>query len=263
MSGAAPLGEAELAAAGRALARWAGLSLGAGLEATLRRAVAAAAQELERSPAALAAAVAAGDHAATEVLAEHAVVGETSFWRHAEGLLALAHRLAGAAGPLSIWSAGCATGEEPYSLAVALLEAGRDVAGDTLLATDLSQRALARARAGLYRARALRRLPRALAGRWFQASDQGARVDPRAAAPVRFLRHNLLEPAPPGPFDAVVCRNVLIYFEAAVAAAALQRLAGALKPGGLLLLGPVELPLATGLGLALEEEGGATLLRRG
>jgi chemotaxis protein methyltransferase CheR len=126
-----------------------------------------------------------------------------------------------------------------------------------------SRRALARAAAGRYQARALRRLPRELAGRWFQASDHGALVDPRVAAPVVFWRHNLLEPPPPGPFDAVLCRNAVIYFELEVARAALARLAGALAPGGLLLLGPVELPLAAGLGLRQVEEGGATLLVRG
>jgi chemotaxis protein methyltransferase CheR len=259
---APPPADAELEAAGRALAGWAGLSLAAGLKGTLRQAVQAAAHELGLAPAALAAVVAAGDGPATEVLAEHAVVGETCFWRHAEGLAALVARLAARPGPLRLWCAGCASGEEPYSLSVALLEAGRGGRGDRLLATDLSLRALARAQAGLYRARALRRLPRELAGRWFQASDHGARVDAAVAAPVTFQRHNLLDPPPPGPFDAVLCRNVLIYFEPEVAARVLRGLAGALAPGGWLLLGPVELPLATGLGLEFVEEGGATLLLR-
>ena len=255
-------GDAALEAAGAALARWAGLSLASGLKGTLRLAVLAAAGELGLAPSRLAAAVAGGDLHATEVLAEHALVGETSFWRHAEGLLALAARLARRPEPLSIWSAGCATGEEPYSLALALREAGRDRPGDRILATDLSVRALERARAGRYRARALRRLPPGLAGRWLEAGEHGARIDPALAAPVAFLRHNLLDEPPPGPFDAVVCRNVLIYFEPAVAAQALTRLAGALRPGGVLLLGPVELPLAARLGLEMIEEGGATLLRR-
>jgi chemotaxis protein methyltransferase CheR len=259
---APPLGEAELDAAGRALARRAGLSLAAGLKGTLRQAVLAAGHELGLSPAALVAALQGGEEAAIEVLVEHAVVAETSFWRHAEGLLALAARLTAVPGPARVWCAGCASGEEPYSLAVALLEAGRSPGADRILATDLSLRALARAQAGVYRARALRRLPRPLAGRWFHASDGGARVDPRAAAAVTFQRHNLLDAPPPGPFDAVLCRNVLIYFDAEVAGGVLARLAGALQPGGLLLLGPVELPLATGLGLEFLEEGGATLLRR-
>lgn len=251
-----------LAAAGLALASWAGVSLGAGLQGTLRQAVSGAAQELGVAPAALAAAVAAGDAPALELLAEHALVGETSFWRHAEGLQGLAGRLAARAGPLRVWCAACASGEEPYSLVVALLEAGRDVTADEVLATDLSRRALARAAAGTYRARALRRLPAALAGRWFHASDRGAEVDARVAAPVRFRRHNLLDPPPPGPFDAVLCRNAVIYFEPAVARATLSRLAASLAPGGILLLGPVDLPLADGLGLQPVADGATTLLVR-
>ncbi len=261
MSPAAP-GDEALEAAGQALARWAGLSLAAGLKGTLRLAVQAAAHERQVTPAALAAAVAAGDAPSLELLAEHAVVGETSFWRHAEGLAALARRLVGRAGPLRLWCAGCATGEEPYSLAMALLEAGREVAGDSILATDLSRRALARAEAGTYRPRALRRLPEGLRARWLRPVEAGFRVDPRVAAPVTFLRHNLLDPPPPGPFDAVLCRNAVIYFEPEVARAALARLAGALAPGGVLLTGPVDLPLTVGLGLRQVEEDGAALLLR-
>jgi chemotaxis protein methyltransferase CheR len=254
--------DADVEAAGLALARWAGLSLGTGLERTLRQALAATAAELRITPAFLAAAVSAGDQAATEALAEHAEVGETFFWRHPEGLRQLAAELAARPGPLRAWSAGCATGEEPYSLAVALLEAGRDGPDDRILATDLSARALARARAGRFETRALRHLPVALQARWFHVEGQVAQIDRRAAALVEFRRHNLLTPPPPGPFAAIACRNVVIYFEPEVAVAALRRLAGALEPGGLLLLGPVELPLGAGLGLEELEADGATLLRR-
>jgi chemotaxis protein methyltransferase CheR len=260
--GAPVIPEARLEAAGRALARSVGLSLGSGLATALRDAVAAAAAELRVEPEALCRRVEAGDGAATLLLAEHAVVAETSFWRHPEALQVLAAHLAERPGPLRLWSAGCATGEEPYSLAIALAEAGRVGRGDRILATDLSSRALARGRAGLFRARALRKLPRALAGRWFHASDHGARVDEALARLVAFEQHNLLAPPPPGPFDAILCRNVLIYFEPAEAAAALRRLVAPLAPGGWLVLGPVELPLAPGLGLEWIEAGGATLLRR-
>jgi chemotaxis protein methyltransferase CheR len=251
-----------LAGVAEALARSVGLSLGAGLEGSLGLAVKAAASELGLSPLALATAAAAGRPEALEVLAEHALVGETSLWRHAEGLVALAGLLAATARPLRIWSAGCASGEEPYSLALALLDAGRDREEDRILGTDVSARALARARAGVYGTRATRNLPPALAARWFHPDGPGARVDPRLEGLVRFERHNLLQPPPQRDFDAVVCRNVLIYFDPGVAAAALLRLAEAVAPGGLLLLGPVELPLAHGLAWEWVERGGATLLRR-
>jgi chemotaxis protein methyltransferase CheR len=259
---AEPLSDRLLAGAGAALAGSVGLSLVAGLQGPLEQAVRAAALELGLAPSALAAAAGAGDVAALEVLAEHAVVGETSLWRHAEGLSVLSAELAAVEGPLRLWSAGCATGEEPYSLALALLDAGRDREEDRILGTDVSRRALATAREGVYGARATRRLPPELAERWFHATGEGARVDSRLARRVIFQRHNLLDPPPPGPFDAVVCRNVLIYFEEEVAAATLARLAGAVAPGGSLLLGPVELPLAGGLDFEWGVRGGATLLRR-
>jgi chemotaxis protein methyltransferase CheR len=251
-----------VAAAGEALARDVGLSLSSGLQGPLGLAVRAAALELGLAPAALAVAAAAGERAALDVLIEHAVVGETFLWRHPEGLVALAAELAGLERPLRVWSAGCATGEEPYSLALALLDAGRDREDDAILGTDVSARALDRARLGRYGTRALRRLPAALAARWLHPTGQGAQVDGRPARLCRFERHNLLDAAPSGRFDAVVCRNVLIYFDPEVAASALARLAGAVAPGGFLLLGPVELPLASGLAFEWVMRGGAALLRR-
>jgi chemotaxis protein methyltransferase CheR len=259
---ASELTEAELEAAGGALARASGVSLASGLRLRLRDAVAAAARQLGVEAGALVSRAVAGDPAATGALVEHALVGETSFWRHPDGLAALAARLAGAPGPLAIWSTGCASGEEPYSLRIALLEAGRERTDDRLLATDLSTRALDQARAGAYQAHALRHLPPALVARWLEPGAAGARVVPRLAEGVTWARHNLLDPPPPGPFDAILCRNVLIYFEPEVASTALRRLVGALRPGGWLLVAPVELSLATGLPLEWVEQGGATLLRR-
>jgi chemotaxis protein methyltransferase CheR len=256
------LSEELLGHAAAALARAVGLSLASGLRVPLGQALRGAAREAGMTAARLAATAAAGDEAALELLAEHAVVGETSLWRHAEGLVALSAELAGADRPLRLWSAGCATGEEPYSLALALLDAGRDREEDRILGTDVSARALAGAWAGVYGARATRRLPPALARRWFQPTEHGAQVHGRLARLCRFERHNLLRPPPGKHFDAVVCRNVLIYFEPEVAASTLARLAGAVAPGGWLLLGPVELPLAGGLAFEWVERGGATLLRR-
>ncbi len=258
------LSDGLLAGVAEALARSVGLSLAGGLQGPLGLAVNEAARELGRAPVALAAAVVAGDPEALQVLAEHALVGETSLWRHAEGLAALARALAEppVERPLRLWSAGCATGEEPYSLALALLDAGRDREEDRILGTDVSARALALAWAGVYGARATRKLPPALAARWLRPTDHGAQVDGRLARLCRFERHNLLDRPPGDDFDAVVCRNVLIYFDPAVAASTLVRLAGAVAPGGYLLLGPVELPLAGGLDFEWVERGGATLLRR-
>jgi chemotaxis protein methyltransferase CheR len=246
----------------RALAECAGVSLGEGLDHRLQDGVHAAAAALGVSAAALARRVAARDREALTALVEHSVVGETAFWRHPEQLASFTRAVRHAQSPLRVWCAGCASGEEPYSVAIALLEAGRSGAGDRVLGTDVSTRALAAAAVGTYRARALRRLPPAL-DRWLEPGEP-RRVRAEVRAMVSFARHNLVaDPVPDGGgFDAIFCRNVLIYFSPEAAAAALYRLVGALAPGGLLVLGPVEVPLAAPLALEWLEDGGATILRR-
>jgi chemotaxis protein methyltransferase CheR len=148
-------------------------------------------------------------------------------------------------------------------VAIALLEAGRAGRGDRILATDVSERALAAARAAVYGPRALRRLPQALADRWFTGAAE-LRVKDAPRALVSFARHNLVAaaPAPGGPFDVVLCRNVLIYFDPPTAAAVVRRLAAAVAPGGSLLLGPVEAALGVAAALDAVDEGGVTVLRR-
>jgi chemotaxis protein methyltransferase CheR len=246
---------------GRALAGAFGLSLGSGLTHALTSGLASAAAALGIGPEALAARVLAADGEALDALVEHAVVPETYFYRHPDQLAALAAVAFRAPGPLAIWSAGCASGEEPYSVAIALLEAGRDGRGDRILATDVSHRLLGAARDGEYGAWSLRRLPPGIAERWFDG-DERRRVRAPVRALVELRRHNLVADPAPGTFDVVLCRNVLIYFEPAVAAEVLYRLVHALRPGGLLVLGAVELSLASPLGLEWVDEAGATLLRR-
>ncbi len=247
----------------RLLAEEAGMWLRDGLDPRLVDGLDAAAR-VEHGPVrAFARRVLARDAAAIESLVEHVVVSETAFWRHPEQLAAVARIAGRAARPLSVWSAGCATGEEAYSLAIALLEAGRAGHGDRILATDVSERALAAARAGVYGVRALRKLPGALSARWLEGAGE-RRVRDEVRALVTFARHNLVaaEPAPGGPFDVVLCRNVLIYFDTRTATAVVRRLAEALAPGGALILGPVEGALGEAAGLDPVEEAGATVLRR-
>lgn len=256
-------GGLPLAEVARVLAEVAGLSLWNGLDPALRDGLETAAAALGEAPAALARRVLARDPAALGALVEHSVVAETAFWRHPEQLAAIGRIAGESPGPLSIWSAGCATGEEPYSVAMALLEAGRSGKGDRILATDVSDRALELARRGVYGPRALRKLPPGIADRWLEGEEE-RRVGEEARALVGFARHNLVaDPVPEGgPFDLVLCRNVLIYFTPETAAAVLHRLVGSLHPGGFLVVGPVELSLASTLDLDWVEAGGATLLRR-
>jgi chemotaxis protein methyltransferase CheR len=255
---------ASLAAVARALAEEAGLSLGDGLDRALGAGLERAAAALGVDPVEAARRVVARDAVALTALVEHAAVLESAFWRHPEQLAAVARAVTARPGPARIWSAGCATGEEPYSVAIALLEAGRRAGTDAILATDVSARALESARAAVYGERALRRVPFDVAARWLEPGTGGRRVAPEARALVTFDRHNLVRDAVPAgaPFDVVLCRNVLIYFAPETAAAVLYRLVGALAPGGILVLGPVELPLARALELEWVEDAGATILRR-
>jgi chemotaxis protein methyltransferase CheR len=259
VTGAAP----SLSDVARVLAEEVGLSLADGLDHALGSGLDAAAAASGADAGALARRVVDRDPAAIATLVEHAAVLETTFWRHPEQLEAIASAVSARPGPVRIWSAGCATGEEPYSVAIALLEAGRHDAGDQILATDVSARALDAARAASYAERALRRLPLDVATRWLLPGKR-RRVSMRARALVAFEQHNLVRDPPPAaaPFDVVLCRNVLIYFEPETAAAVIDRLVAALVPGGLLVLGPVELPLAGALDLEWLDEHGATLLRR-
>jgi chemotaxis protein methyltransferase CheR len=248
----------------RELAREAGMSFRGGLDHRLLDGLDGAARSVGEPVRAFARRVAAGDRGAIATLVDHVAVGETAFWRHPEQLEAVARIAGRARGPLSIWSAGCATGEEAYSVAIALLEAGRAGHGDHVLATDVSERALAAARAGLYGPRATRKLPAALAARWLQGSGATLEVTDELRRLVGFAVHNLMTeaPAPGGPFDLVLCRNVLIYFDRPVAATVVRRLAASLATGGTLVLGPVEGVLGEDAGLAPVEEAGTTVLRR-
>ena len=122
--------------------------------------------------------------------------------------------------PILGWSAACATGEEPYSIALTAARVLGDDVGRRvrLLASDLSSRAVARASAGVYRADRLADLPRHLVLKYFQKASGVQPECLQISAPVRqlieFRRLNLLRPAPPGPpFDFIFCRNVMIYFD--------------------------------------------------
>jgi chemotaxis protein methyltransferase CheR len=248
----------------RVLAEVAGISLREGLDPRLADGLCDAARAAGEPVRAFARRVLAREPGAIDALVEHVVVSETAFWRHPEQLAAVGRMAAAASRPLSIWSAGCASGEEPYSVAIALLEAGRAGRGDRILATDVSARALDAARAGEYRVRSVRWLPPELASRWLEGIVE-RRVRDEVRGLVSFEHHNLVAPgpAPGGPFDLVLCRNVLIYFEPYVAIAVVRRLAEALAPGGRLVLGPVELPLGAAAGLCPVREEGATLLAAG
>jgi two-component system CheB/CheR fusion protein len=143
-----------------------------------------------------------------------------------------------------IWSAGCATGEEAYSLAA--LVAGRDdpsrVHRLRVLGTDVDRHAISVARKGEYPFGALKRVPADLQRRWFSAApgEDLCRVSRALKAYTSFRVESLDRKPPAGAFDLIFCRNVFIYFDPPLQERILQHFARALRPGGYLALGRVE-----------------------
>jgi chemotaxis protein methyltransferase CheR len=174
---------------------------------------------------------------------------KTSFFREAAHFDFLQDTVLPACpGPIRLWSAGCSTGEEPYTLAMLLRESLPDASAQRarILATDISHRVLATAKAGVYSREALAEVPPAVVQKyWRRAADSadGARLEalPSLRSLVQFGRLNLMEPWPMrGPFDAILCRNVMIYFDKATQQALVERYWAMLRPGGYLFVGHSE-----------------------
>ena len=145
---------------------------------------------------------------------------------------------------LRIWSAGCSTGQETYSLAMLFAEEPQKWAGWTIdiLGTDVSTSCIDRARHGTYSQFEVQRgLGINQMIKWFEECADGWRAVEALRKPVRFQVHNLLEPAPhPGDFDIVLCRNVLLYLNPDKKALAFERIAGSMAEDGWLMLGAGE-----------------------
>jgi len=147
---------------------------------------------------------------------------------------------------IRIWSVPCSTGEEPYSIAIWLMEnwSRVDQYNIEIVGSDIDTRALKAAAEGVYGTRALMRLPQAVIGRYFDAVDGGDyRIDPDLRNSVQFTQINLIDSqdmARLRDFDIVFCRNVLIYFDDASRRIAAENLYDCLRPGGYICLGHSE-----------------------
>ena len=148
---------------------------------------------------------------------------------------------------IRIWSAGCSSGEEPYSIAMLLRTAISDLDqwDVRILATDLSRQMLERARQGLYGSRQLRQMPKGLIRPNFTTHKKGRCVYCQIKDPpkgmVNFARLNLMDPWPmQGPFDIIFCRNVMIYFDNPTQQRLVDRVWEILAPGGNLFIGHSE-----------------------
>ncbi|UQA62431.1 CheR family methyltransferase [Polyangium aurulentum] len=207
----------------------------------------------------------AGDEAWMARILAACCIGETTFMRHPEQLEALRRmadaRAIGEPGrPLSIWSAGCSTGEEAYSLAAVLAS---HPGGVRVLGTDVNAQAIERARTGRYRHWSLRGVdPRSTAG-FLEVAGLDAIVRDEVRARVELSAHNLaVDPYPKG-LDVIVCRNVLLYFGNEAAAAVLAGFHASLRPGGVLLLGYFDpAPVADRAPFAEEESCGVRHFRK-
>lgn len=219
-----------------------------------------------------------------QALIEAVIVPETWFFRHREALLALArvaaqqvfgapgmvphtpgphpfgpHPLGTHAGTggdpplLRILSVPCSTGEEPYSIAMALLDVGIPAARFRVDAVDISARSLERARIGHYGSNAFRGRPLDFRDRHFVPAPAGYQLSEAVRAQVRLLRGNLMDPlllANEPPYHFVFCRNLLIYFDADTQRRAVRTLQRLTRTDGMIFVGPAEASLLTREGLS-------------
>jgi chemotaxis protein methyltransferase CheR len=179
---------------------------------------------------------------------------ETYFFRESRQLRALIDEIIpdirarrsgqGRSGPVTIWSAGCSSGEEPYSIAAMAIEAGIDPQKELrIYASDISRAMLARSRRGVYREASFRETSPAMRQRYFVEKDGHHTISDDVRRCVDFIHLNLLDRskiALLGSIDVVVCRNVIIYFDLETKKKVIETFYQKLRPGGYLLLGHSE-----------------------
>jgi chemotaxis protein methyltransferase CheR len=227
-----------LAAAGAVLAEAVGLRLDPALRGRLGRAVNDAAAERGQEPGEFVSTLRT-EPAALQALLDGVTVQETSFFRDPAQFACFAeHVLPQQTDPVTVWSAGCANGQEPYSVAMTLSAAGRR--GWRVLASDVSTRALERTGMARYTERELRGLPAGHRERFMERSGSHWQVSAELREGVTVTHHNLVTDPPPfgpGSCSVVFCRNVLIYFAPEQTAAFLNRLHRWLPVDGYVFLG--------------------------
>ena len=177
-------------------------------------------------------------------------VQETYFWREFDQVRALVQTLLpewearNSGSTLRIWSAACATGEEPFTLAIALNEAGWfERASIEIVATDASTKAIDRAVRGVYRERAFRNLPAALRDRYFERDGSDWRVNSDIHSRIKWGLANLMEEdqiSPLADADFIFCRNVFIYFSESAIGRVVRSFSRHIRPPGYLFVGAAE-----------------------
>lgn len=219
----------------------------------------------------------AGDEEEFKALMNLVTINETSFFRFPAQFSVLrdkvitrilADRPRVAARRFRVWSAGCSTGEEPYTIGMTLLESELPALGYEceVLGTDVSTRALDRARAGVYPARSLANLEQHVIQRWFEPVPDGHRPVKAVRDLCDFHYHNLIKEPYPLAFmsgwDVIFCRNVTIYFRLESTRRVVDHFFEALNPGGYLFIGHSETLTSISDRFEIEEIDGVFLYRK-
>jgi chemotaxis protein methyltransferase CheR len=197
-------------------------------------------------------------------------VQETYFWREFDQIKALVDRIVpdwfrAGQRPLRIWSAACATGEEPSSIVMALNEGGWGRHPVEIYASDASEAALTKARAGVYRERSFRTLPAALRAKYFEKSAEGDVLRREVSSRINYRWANLMDPesfSDLPEMDVIFCRNVFIYFSPPGITRVVSSFSNRLSQRGHLFVGASESLLKLTSEFDLHEIGGAFVYRR-
>lgn len=191
-----------------------------------------------------------------QALIEAVIVPETWFFRYAESFSTLSRLALGRVGrterPLRILSLPCSTGEEPYSIAMALFDAAISPSLFSVDAVDISPLSIAKARRGVYGKNSFRGERVDFRDRYFTAQAEGYELASKVQAQVRFQSGNLLDPqllADQAPYDFVFCRNLLIYFDLPTQKLVFEILKRLTRQDGVLFIGPAEGNLLTRMGM--------------
>ncbi|WP_270572131.1 CheR family methyltransferase [Bacillus glycinifermentans] len=140
---------------------------------------------------------------------------------------------------LKVWSAACSTGEEPYTLSM-ILSRQKHLTNYEIIATDIDDKVLAKAKEGIYQERSLQEVPKAMKDQYFIQNGTRYTVKDEIRKNIRFQKHNLLADSYEKDFDIIVCRNVLIYFTEEAKETIYRKFSDSLKKKGVLFVGSTE-----------------------
>jgi chemotaxis protein methyltransferase CheR len=184
------------------------------------------------------------DKAVYQKFIEHLTINVSEFFRNANHWKVLEEEIfpelaVQRDGPLKIWSAGCSTGEEPYSLAMIIKEKKIRI-DHKILATDLDKEVLAKAVKGTYSEKEIEGVPLALRKKYFQQDGNFYTVNNELKNMIKFTRQNLLQDTFDKNFDLILCRNVVIYFTEETKKMLYSKFVEALRPNGIIFVGSTE-----------------------